>query len=255
MTKTRLDRSDARPTGVRAGTGAKTRIAPFLGLGLALAGAAPAWAAERSYSVTSFDRIRVEGPFAVTITTGKAPSARASGATETLEQLQLRVEGRTLLVRPNLSGWGGYPGRRVVPAAIAVTTPDLHTASLLGSGRLDIDRIRGAKAVLTVEGSGRLAVRALDVDSASLATAGAGGIEASGRAKQVAAVARGAAEIRAGDLVAPDLTLVAETAGAVTLHATRSAKVTASGLGPVEVLGPAACEVKKLGSGPLRCGR
>ena len=139
--------------------------------------------------------------------------------------------------------------------AIAVSTSDLHTAVLIGSGRLEVDRMRGARAVLTVEGSGRLVVRQVDVDTASLAVAGAGGIEAAGRAKQVAALARGVAEIRAGELVTPDLTLVAETAGSVTLHATRSAKVTASGVGAVEVLGTAACEVRKLGSGPLSCGR
>lgn len=223
-------------------------------LALALAGA-PANAAERRFSVTSFDRIRVEGPFAVTVATGKAPSARASGSAESLERVQVRVEGRTLLIRPNLSGWGGYPGRQDPPAAITVSTPELHTAVLLGSGRLEVDRMRGARAVLTAEGSGRLTVRALDVDAASLAVAGAGGIEASGRAKQVAAVARGAAEIRGGDLITPDLNLVAETAGSVTLHATRSAKVRASGVGRVEVLGTAACEVQKLGSGPLSCGR
>lgn len=217
--------------------------------------AAPAAAAERAFSVTSFDRIRVEGPFAVTVTTGKAPSARASGSAEALERVQLRVEGRTLLIRPSLSGWGGYPGRQDAPATIAVTTPDLHTAVLLGSGRLDVDRMRGARAVLTAEGSGRLSVRQLEVDYASLAVAGSGGIEAAGRARQVAAVARGAAEIRADDLVAPDLNLIAETAGSVTLTATRTARVRASGVGSVEVLGSAACEVQKLGSGPLRCGR
>lgn len=224
-------------------------------IGLALLLPSAASAAERSYSVTSFDRVRVEGPFAVGVTTGKAPSARATGSADALERVQLRVEGRTLLIRPSTSGWGGYPGRQSSPATIAVTTPELHTASLLGSGRLDIDRMRGPRAVLTVEGSGRMTVRALEVDTASLAIAGAGVLEASGRAKQVAAVARGTAEIRAGDLIAPDLTLVAETAGAVALHATRSAKVTAAGLGPVEVLGSASCEVKKIGSGPLRCGR
>lgn len=235
----------------RIGRGAVRLTAILL---CALVGA-PAAAAERSFSVTSFDRIRVEGPFAVTVTTGRAPSARARGSAEAIERVQLRVEGRTLLIRPNLSGWGGYPGRQDAPAAIAVSTPELHTAILLGSGRLDVDRMRGARAVLTSEGSGRISVRALDVDVASLAAAGAGGIEAAGRAKQVSAVARGAAEIRGADLLTPDLNLVAETAGTVTLQATRSAKVRASGVGSVEVLGTAACEVQKLGSGPLRCGR
>jgi predicted transcriptional regulator len=221
----------------------------------ALLAAAPVVAADRNFSVTSFDRIRVEGPFAVTVTTGKAPSARASGTAESLERVQLRVEGRTLLIRPNMSAWGGFPGRQAAPAAIAVSTPDLHTAIVIGSGRVVVDRMRGARAVLTVEGAGRLSVRAMDVDTASLSVAGAGGIEATGRAKQVAAIARGVADIQAGELITPDLNLIAETAGSVTLHATRSANVTSSGVGPIEVLGTAACEVRKVGSGPLRCGR
>lgn len=217
--------------------------------------AVPVSAAERGYSVTSFDRIRVEGPFVVTVSTGKTPSARASGTTEAIERVMVRVEGRTLLVRPNVSGWGGYPGRQDAPARIAVFTPALHTVNLLGSGRVDIDRIKAPKAILTVEGSGRLNVGALEADTVSLAVAGSGGIEAAGRAKQASALARGVAEIRAGDLIVSDLSLVAETAGAVTLNATRSAKVSATGVGAVEVLGSAACEVKKVGSGPLRCGR
>jgi hypothetical protein len=217
--------------------------------------AVPLNAAERGYSVTSFDRIRVEGPFVVTVSTGKTPSARASGTAEALERVTVRVEGRTLLVRPNVSGWGGYPGRQDAPARVAVSTPGLHTVNLLGSGRVEIDRIKALKVTLTVEGSGRLIIGLLEADTASLAVAGSGGIEAAGRVKQASALARGVAEIRAGDLVASDLSLVSETAGTVTLSATRSAKVSSTGVGAVEVLGSAACEVKKVGSGPLRCGK
>ncbi len=228
------------------------RLTPFVLIG---ALASPAAAAERGYTVTSFDRVRVEGPFAVRVVTGKAPSARATGSAEALERVQLRVEGRTLLVRPNLSSWGGYPGQSQAPVSIVVTTPALLTAVLLGSGRLDIDRMTGARAVVTVEGSGRIAIAALDVDTASLAAAGSGGIEAAGRTKQAVVIVRGVAEVRAPGLIASDLTLTAETAGAVTLQASRSAKVTAAGLGAVEVAGNAACEVRQLGAGPVTCGR
>jgi len=222
---------------------------------LALLAAAPASAAERGYSVTGFDRVRVEGPFAVSITTGRAPSARAIGAADALERVSVNVEGRTLRVRSSASGWGGYPGRASAPARIELTTPDVSTASLLGPGDLRIDRMRGAKAVLTVEGSGRIAVGALDVDTASLAVAGSGTIEAAGRARQASAIARGTAEIRAEGLTAADLNLVSETSGRVALSATRSAKVTSSGLGPVEIDGTAACQVRQLGAGPVRCGK
>ena len=51
-------------------------LAPLFVLGAA----SPLAAAERSYSVTDFNRVRVEGPFAVTLATNVAPFARASGA-------------------------------------------------------------------------------------------------------------------------------------------------------------------------------
>ena len=222
-----------------------------------LAAPAPALAlaAERGYSVTSFDRIRVEGPFAVTVSTGNAVSAKAIGSDEALERVSVRVEGRTMLIRPNLSGWGGYPGHQSGAASIAVTTPDLNTAIVIGSGSLSVDRMKAPRVILTVEGSGRLSVRSIDADNASLAVAGSGMIEAAGRAKQAAAVARGAAEIRAGDLAVSDLTLTSESAGAVAMQASRSAKVNALGIGAITVGGTAACEVKKVGGGPLTCGK
>lgn len=217
--------------------------------------ASPAAAAERSFSVTSFDRIRVEGPFVVAVTTGKAVSARVSGDDAAIERVSLRVEGRTMLIRPNLSSWGGYPGKSAGAPRIMLTTPDLSTAILIGSGSLDVDRMKGMRIVLTAEGSGRLAVHQLDADNASLAIAGAGALEASGKARQAAAVARGTAEIRAAGLAVSDLTLTTESAGAVRMQATRSAKVTAMGIGSVEVGGTAACEIKQTGGGLVRCGR
>lgn len=205
--------------------------------------------------MTSFDRIRVEGPFAVTVTTGKAVSARATGSEQMLERVSLRVEGRTMLIRPNLSGWGGYPGKQNIPARITVTTPDLTTSIMIGSGSLDIDHMRGPRLILTVEGAGTLTARSIEADNASLAVAGSGRIDVAGRVKQAAAIARGVAEISAPDLIVSDLTLTSESAGSVTMNALRSAKVTAIGVGATSVLGKAACEVKQMGAGPVICGK
>lgn len=219
----------------------------------ALAGTAPAAAAERGFTITSFDRIRVEGPFVVTLTTGRPVSARATGDAAALDRLRLRVEGRTLLVRVDRTD-SGFAQSRQGPLTIALSTPDLGTAILLGSGSLAIDRIKGARVILTVEGSGRLAVDAIEADNLSLAIAGSGRISAGGRARVGAAIARGAAEIDAPGLIVDDLVLTSESAGPVVLGARRSARVTASGLGPVRVPGSAACEVRQTGTGPLSCG-
>src|SRR3546814_18205842 len=70
---------------------------------LALTATAPAQAAERRYTVTDFDRLRVDGPFVVTLATGKSPSAPAYGASRALEPVSTAVSGMTLRTRPNSS--------------------------------------------------------------------------------------------------------------------------------------------------------
>ncbi|HMC91878.1 MAG TPA: DUF2807 domain-containing protein, partial [Allosphingosinicella sp.] len=66
-----------------------TRTALFA---LLLTAAAPAAAAERSYPVTDFDRIQVEGPYEVTLVTGGASTARGSGSQAALERVTVEVQ-------------------------------------------------------------------------------------------------------------------------------------------------------------------
>ena len=58
--------------------------------------ASPAAAATRNFGISSFDRIRVDGPFKVNLTTGVAPFATASGSTTAIDHVAVDVEGRTL---------------------------------------------------------------------------------------------------------------------------------------------------------------
>ena len=82
------------------------RHIPFLAaLVTASAIATPAAAADRNYSVTSFDRIRLDGPFKVRLTTNVAPFARATGSPEALDGVSLEVQGRTLIIHFNRSSW------------------------------------------------------------------------------------------------------------------------------------------------------
>jgi hypothetical protein len=69
------------------------KTAAFALLLLAPLMAAPAHAAERGYSVTDFDRIRIDGPYRVTLTTGRSPGARAVGAQAAIEGVAVEVQG------------------------------------------------------------------------------------------------------------------------------------------------------------------
>ncbi|MCY7339117.1 MAG: DUF2807 domain-containing protein [Sphingomonas bacterium] len=220
----------------------------ILAFSLLAAAAAPSTAAERNYSVTSFDRIRVEGPYAVSLITNRSPFARASGSRAALDAVSLRVEGRTLYVRADRSAWGGTPGQPAGPVRIELGTHDLAQASLSGSGSVAIDRVRGLNFVLLVSGSGSGSIADVDVDQFRVSVIGAASAKVAGRAKQFTGNIRGAGSLDAAALMTKDVALSA--LGPVTLRASasNSAKITASGTSTVVLEGGAACELKVSGS-------
>ncbi len=222
---------------------------------LAFAAAAPARAAERTYSVTDFDRVQVDGPYRVTLTTGRGSAARAEGSSEAIDHLSVDVQSGTLRVRRNRSAWGGTPGEGIGPVTIALTTRDLRNAAVVGSGSLDIDRARGLRVDLSVSGSGRLTVGAVEADTLLVGLLGGGRITLAGRTKQLKATVQGSGDLAASGLSADDAQIASDTAGNVAVAVARTAKVTATGPGDVEILGGPSCTVQAKGSGRVICGR
>lgn len=222
-----------------------TRLVPIAALLLA---AAPASAAERNYSVTSFDRIRVEGPFAVRLVTNKAPFAKASGSPQGLDTVSVEVNGRTLVIRPNRSSWGGYPGQQRGPVEIAVGTHELTSAVLNGSGSLAIDKVKGLSFDLTIQGSGTARIDEVAVDRLTTGIAGAGSARLSGKALKFTAIVRGTSSLDASGLQAKDAKIGAEGPATVQVHASATADVDARGLAAVSLAGSPACKVVAQGS-------
>jgi hypothetical protein len=228
-----------------------TRIMSLLAAALL---AAPAAAAERSYPVTDFDSVRVEGPFEVALATGHSSHVRATGSADALDRVSVEVEGRTLRIRTNASAWGGTPGQSPGPIRIEVSTQDLARATVLGSGSLAIDKARGLRLDLALGGNGRLTVGAVDEDNLNVDLLGSGRIMLAGHAKQMHAAVKGSADLIGSGLTADDVQFVTDTAGTVTLGSARSAKITAIGAGDVTVGGTPACTVDNKGAGRIRCG-
>lgn len=63
-----------------------------------LTAAMPAFAAEMSFPVGSFDRQSLGGSPDVVVTTGKAVSVRATGEQKQLDRLDIRVENGVLMI-------------------------------------------------------------------------------------------------------------------------------------------------------------
>jgi hypothetical protein len=217
-------------------------------LAACLLAAAPAAAAERNYSVSSFVRIRVDGPYRVKLTTGVAPFAKATGSNGGIEGVSVAVQGRTLVIQGNPSAWGGYPGQAPGPVEISVGTHDLDTAWVNGAGALAVNKVKGLSFDIAVQGSGSIAIDDVTVDQLKLGISGTGSAKLAGKAQKATAVVRGTSSLDASALQVKELTLGAEGAATIKAVATDTAKVDARGTAGIELGGNPACTVKAQGS-------
>lgn len=223
---------------------------PLLAL-LALA-SLPAAAAEpttkRNYSVAGFDRIRIDGPYQVNLTTNVAPYARATGSARSLDGVSITVEGRTLVVRPGTSGWGGYPGEGRGPVTIEVGAHDLKAAWLNSAGGLTVNRIRGQNFELAIQGPGIARIDQIEVDQMKVGISGAGTVRLAGKAGKMTTTVRGTSAFEGDGLTVKDAVIGAEGPSIVRTAVTNSAKIDANGLASVTLTGGAACEVRAQGT-------
>ena len=201
----------------------------ILALFLIAAVATPLAAAQRNYSVTDFTRIKVDGPFAVTLTTDVAPFAKASGSPRALDRVSLRVDGRTLIIRTDRSAWGGAPDEDHGPVTISVGTHDLEQATLSGPGTIAIDRVRGLDFGLASFGSGAVTIADVASDRLRILAQGAGSTRVTGKVKKFDATLDGPGLIDASALSATDATLSALGPASIRATVTNSVKLVASG--------------------------
>lgn len=205
-------------------------------------------AAERSYTVTQFTRIRVDGGYSVKLTTGVAPFAKASGSPAALDSVSIEVQGQTLVVRRNPSAWGGFPGRGVGPLQLTLGTHDLTTAWLNGAGSIAIDKVRGQSFQLSLDGSGSASVGSLSVDKLQTDVNGSGSVTLGGNAAIARIEIDGPGEIDASALSIKNGSIAAVGNAVVKARVTDTADVRAFGTASVEMSGNAACTVKTSGS-------
>lgn len=220
----------------------------ILALFFILVAASPLYAAQRNYTVTDFTRVRVEGPFAVTLATNVAPFARAVGSQRALDRVSLKVEGRTLVIKVDRSAWGAGTDEQVGPVTIAVGTHDLEQAALVGPGSLSIDRVRGLNFALSSFGSGAASIGTVGVDRLRVMLEGSGSARVAGAAKAFDASLNGPGLIDAAALTAKDATLSAMGPASLRALVTNSAKINATGTATITLDGGAACTSKVSGS-------
>ena len=214
-----------------------------------LAFAAPAAATERTLTITDFDGVRVEGPFIVSVTTGRSTSGRLTGDTRALDHVRVDIEGGTAVIRAT------EDANDAKPARVMLVTRTLTRASLAGSGVLTVDHISGNDARVALEGSGNISITAVAADGLTAIIAGTGTLTLAGHAKNGTLETRGSGTLDAARLIIADGKFNLDGSGTLVASASRAANVGVKGTGSATVYGKAACTVKREGSASVLCGK
>jgi hypothetical protein len=212
-----------------------------------LALADPAGAAIRNFGIVDFTKVRVTGPYKVTLATGVAPFARANGSSAAIDRVAIEVRGDTLVVETNPS-WGGYPGSDPGPVEISIGTHELTSATLFGAGSIAIDRVKGLNFALTVEGSGASEIGNVAADQLTVTLEGTANARLAGEARKVTALVRGVSTLDASKLSTPNAAISADGTATIDAHVTDTARVDSWGAATVRLSGGPACTLKTNGS-------
>lgn len=219
-----------------------------------LVAATPAHAAERVWNIASFDRVRVDGPFEVRITTGASPRARASNPDPALlDRLRLNVEGGTLSLRLDRGSDDARRGVTAVPV-FTLSTTALKGVTLLSGARVTVTRMSSARLDLGVTGTGALSVDEVSAEQVNATVIGSGSIRVAGRAGKARLVTNGPGTIDADALSAGELFVSLDGSGETRAAARYSAEIASTGVGRVSVRGNPKCTVRAAAGGPVTCG-
>ena len=210
-------------------------------------------AVARTYPVGSFDRIRVMGPYAVTVVTGRQPGVSARGGEAILAETEIAVENGVLRIGPKNKRNVRWNWGRDSRVTVAVTTAALRGAEIAGSGDIAIDRAANTAFEAEVAGSGNLRIGRIEGGSLKVAVAGSGEVSAAGRADTLDVSIAGSGDVDLAGLEVADADISIAGSGNVRAQAKRVAKVSIMGSGDVAISGGARCDVTKAGSGDVRC--
>lgn len=214
----------------------------------------PISAAEKRFGLSSFEAIEVNADVMVEVVNRAPVSAVATGPQDALDRLSIEARDGKLLISERQ--FAGDEKRRAPrgPVTVRVNAANLRSATLGGAGSLQVDALKGQRAMVGLRGPGRLTVGRITADRLSVAMLGNGTMTLGGAAKQAQMTLSGAGMVDAGGLAVDELISDSEGAGDHILRAIKSAAITARGIGKTVVLGRPVCTVRNVGSGSVTCG-
>lgn len=207
----------------------------------------------QSYPLTGFIGVEVAGPDDITVRQGDSFSISARGRKETLDRLEIRLDGTKLVIGRKREGFS-FSNHDDDDLDIAITMPRLDALRLTGSGSIIADTVDGDAVEAVVTGSGDLKIAKLTGKSAEITVSGSGDIEIGGGTIGSGEISvTGSGDIDAEALVATTLAVSVTGSGNVDAQATGKADIRILGSGDVTLGGGATCSTRQTGSGTATC--
>ena len=213
--------------------------------------ALPAHAAERNFLVGSFEELIVEGDIQVMLTTGKAPSAKASGDQRRLSSLKIERQGRVVRIRVT-----GLQASRAQgePIKVSLTGRDVRKLLMAGNGKITVNDISVPDFRLEIRGSGEIDVASVKNERLVALVVGNGKLTlGSGTVTSGEVVIDGAPTIAAKGVITGKLNLQQNGPANSQFTVKRSADITNSGAGSITIDGEATCFIRQAGGATIRC--
>lgn len=217
----------------------------------AVLGATAVGAAERRIDLSSFDTVRVEGPFVVRLAVSPSPRGVMRGDPATLRQTEAAINGRTLVIRTLRDGTP--PRAQGGPVELDIAGAPLSAITVIGGARVTAQAMRGAAMTLSITGAGEIGVDRADGDQLTATLFGPAKLTiGGGQVGRARLLANGPVALSANGLDAGDLSVMIEGPGEIDARARYTATVANNGLGRVTIAGTPKCRVT--GGGSVRCG-
>ncbi|MFL9842689.1 DUF2807 domain-containing protein [Sphingomonas sp. ST-64] len=231
------DRSDKSAGQVAPSTAAEANPSPYQ---------------TRSIAVPSFERLKVSGPFQVTVmVTDEPDEVLLQGPPALLADTILAVENGALSIRFREGAtWSWNPGSGV---NITVSTSRLSSVNLDGAAIVEVYGVRGETFVAATAGSGMVKATGLDVERIRLTTGGAGSISAEGVAREATYAVGGSGSIDAMRLRVKNAHIAIGGSGSSYANVSGTANISSVGSGRVEVVGGATCVTQPADSRLIEC--
>ena len=212
-------------------------LALALATGLAAAGSQAASVTEQR-ALAPFHAIDVSGPYDIVIRAQGKHALELRGDSKQLAEIDTRVSGDTLIVRPaSRNGFSFNFGRRTEPVRITITAAMLNSLKMSGSGDVTLEQVNSDKLQLSASGPGDLhgdgSVRDLVLDSSGsgdvdlqrlksanvkLTMSGPGDVQLSGPMSRFDGEVRGSGGLDVRRLQAQSVRIVMDGPGDVTLE-------------------------------------